>query len=119
MKTTTEIGNIAESRARKYLEKNGLKHIDSNFKFHDVGEVDLIMRDGDYLVFTEVRMRRSRKYGTSIESISRTKQRRIIRAALAYLQREKSLNKEKCRFDAVGVDAEDKIIWIKNAFEVQ
>lgn len=112
------IGDDAEQQARTFLESRGLSYIESNFSIKQ-GEIDLIMRDQDYLVFIEVRWRERPHYGDSLESITPTKQRRIIKTAEYYLQQKKSLNEEDCRFDVIGFDQQGKIIWIKNAFEVQ
>ena len=81
------------------------------------GEIDLIMRDGETLVFVEVRMRTNRNFGGAGSSITLLKQRKVVRAARHYLL---SLRTEPCcRFDAVLLSRNDgrDIEWIRNAFD--
>ena len=73
-------GTAAEDLALRYLEARGLSLVTRNFRCR-TGELDLIMRDGEHLVFVEVRSRRSTRYGTPAESVTRTKQQRLLRAA--------------------------------------
>ena len=77
------------------------------------GEIDLIARDGEVLVFVEVRLRRNRAFGTAAESITAAKRRRLRLAARHYLAR---LGREPpCRFDAVLLDAleTENIEWLR------
>lgn len=112
-----QTGNIAELEAQRYLEKRGLSLCEKNFSCK-AGEIDLIMKEGKTLIFIEVRYRHSRAYGTAAETISPTKQRKIIRATQFYLQQQGLWDKVACRFDVIGMDNDiSKITWIKNAFE--
>lgn len=78
------------------------------------GEIDLIMRDGAAVVFVEVRMRTSLDYGCAAESITLSKQQKLIRTAKHYLS---LLNREPpCRFDAVLLSGGNKIEWVRDAF---
>ncbi len=77
------------------------------------------MEDKDYLVFVEVRFRQRQHYGNSIETISPSKKYRIIKAAMHYLQQHNLVDKVNCRFDVLGLNPEEKITWIRNAFEVE
>lgn len=82
------------------------------------GEIDLIMRDGDTLVFVEVRQRRNARFGGAVASVTATKQRRIVQAARAYLMRLPS--PPPCRFDVVAITgdgAEPQVEWIRAAFD--
>ena len=79
-------GTAAEDLALRYLEAQGMTLVTRNFRCR-TGELDLIMRDGEQLVFVEVRSRRYIRYGTPAESVTRTKQQRLLRAAAFYLQR--------------------------------
>lgn len=115
--TSRASGLQAEILACEYLSAQGLKLITRNYRV-SCGEIDLIMWDNDYLVFIEVRFRQDTDYGSGIETITKSKQNRIIKAALFYLQQEKLLDKVLCRFDVIGMGAAEKIEWIKNAFEV-
>lgn len=111
-------GHRAESAACEYLESQGLHLVERNYSCR-VGEIDLIMRDNEALVFIEVRFRRQEGYGSSIETIHASKRYRIIRTALHYLQNKDLYDQVDCRFDVIGLDATDNIIWIKDAFQVE
>ena len=111
-------GTAAEDLALRYLEARGLTLVTRNFRCH-TGELDLIMRDGEQLVFVEVRSRRHTRYGTPAESVTRTKQQRLLRAAAFYLQRQR-LN-PPCRFDVVAIlqaESEPQVEWIRDAFQL-
>ena len=91
-------GPRAEALAADYLARRGLTIVGRNFRTR-FGEIDLIARDGRTLVFVEVRMRRSLRFGGAVESISAAKRERMIAAANGYLA---TLGREPpCRFDAV------------------
>ena len=111
-------GTAAEDLALHYLEARGLVLVTRNFRCR-TGELDLIMRDGEQLVFVEVRSRRNSRYGTPAESVTRTKQQRLLRAAAFYLQRQHL--DLPCRFDVVAIlqpDGEPRIEWIRDAFQL-
>jgi putative endonuclease len=109
-------GNQAELCAAQYLLQQGLKPVAQNYRSR-FGEIDLIMRDGNVLVFVEVRLRRNTGFGGAAASIDTRKQQRLIRTAQQYLGR--LANMPPCRFDAVLLeDAQgNNLQWIKNAFE--
>lgn len=115
MTSNIQQGNVAEKLALRFLEAQGLVLVKRNYRCR-MGELDLVMRDGDYLVFVEVRSRHDSRYGTPAETVTRTKQRRLIRAAAHYLQRSRAAALP-CRFDVVAVNAGDDLDWIKNAFQ--
>lgn len=109
-------GPAAEKLAAEFLQRNGLRLVESNFRCR-FGEVDLILRDGDTIVFVEVRLRSNSGFGGAAASITPAKQEKIVRAAQWYLQHVHG--QAACRFDAVlleNLDAE-RVEWIKNAFE--
>ena len=85
------------------------------------GEIDIIAKDEDVLVFVEVKARRSDRFGTAAESVSAWKQRRIAAMALDYLNRTRRPD-APCRFDVVAIDGlgSDQTIInvIKDAFVV-
>lgn len=112
-KAARSIGAEAERRAAEYLAQRGLKLVESNFHCRG-GEIDLIMRDGAALVFVEVRARALSKFGGAAESITATKQARIVLAARHFLARHGA--DVPCRFDALLIDG-DRLEWIKSAFE--
>lgn len=105
-------GARAEEQAARHLAAHGLKVLERNYRCRS-GEIDLICRDGDTLVFVEVRLRSHRGFGGAAASITPAKQRRITLAAQHYLA-GKPL--PACRFDAVLLDGES-IDWIRNAFD--
>lgn len=110
------IGFAAEDRARDYLTQQNLIWLASNYSCR-VGEIDLIFRDGEYIVFVEVRSRSSHAYGGAIESITPTKRRKILKAASFYLLSKKWYDKYPCRFDVLSMDGSPPTMqWIKNAF---
>lgn len=108
-----------EDRARAYLEKQGLRLLQSNFRCR-FGEIDLIMRDGDTTCFIEVRFRGTTDFGGASASITIAKQRKIVRAARYYLSAHGELMRQALRFDALLIqqmaDRRVDINWIKNAF---
>jgi putative endonuclease len=110
-------GSAAEERAMRYLQARGLRLVERNYRSRS-GEIDLIMRQANTLVFVEVRYRRSRRFGSAVETVTPTKQRRLIRAASGYLQRH-NLDLP-CRFDVVGVSGpqQEEIEWISDAFQL-
>ncbi len=108
-------GAAAEAMAARFLEGKGLAIVDRNWR-RRCGELDLVARDGDTLVFVEVRLRRSGGFGGAAASITRAKQARIAAAAALYLSRLPRT--PPCRFDAVVLDALDpaRIDWLRDAF---
>ncbi len=114
--TSVAAGAGAEDIACTHLEKSGLSVVERNYRCR-VGEIDLIMRDREDLVFVEVRYRRHDAYGSAAESISSAKRTRIITTAAYYLQRQPA--EPPCRFDvvAIGGEAPHRIEWIRDAFQ--
>lgn len=108
-------GAQAEQQAARYLRQQGLQLLAQNYRCR-MGEIDLIMQDGETLVFVEVRLRSNPAFGGAAGSIDKHKQQRIIRTAQHYLASLPHL--PRCRFDAVLMeDAEGKSVqWLKNAF---
>jgi putative endonuclease len=109
-------GRQQENRALTYLQEQGLTHRESNFHSRH-GEIDLIMQDGQTLVFVEVRYRRNKQFGGAAASIDRKKIGKIIKTGLSYLQQKKL--DTACRFDVVAINGDDDINWIKRAFEME
>ncbi len=111
------IGYAAETVARDYLIKHGLKWIASNFHSRS-GEIDLVMQDTEHLVFVEVRSRVSNRYGGALASITYSKRQKIIKTAHYYLITQGLANRCNGRFDVVTVQGINREIeWIKNAFD--
>lgn len=108
-------GNAAEAHAERHLIARGLCSVMRNYRCA-AGELDLVMRDGDTLVFVEVRARRDTRYGGAAASVDTRKQHRIVLAAQHYLQRQRLYDKVPCRFDVVCVTGDERVQWIRNAF---
>ncbi len=115
--TTRKQGQYAEMLARKYLQARGLTLITSNYE-KPYGEVDLIMREQETLVFTEVRARKDFDSGHPFETVTKDKQHRIIRVARQYLSEFADYDHTECRFDIIAVNlSNDEIEWLQDAFE--
>ena len=97
------LGRRGEDLAAAQLVRDGYRVVDRNYRC-PLGEIDLVARDGESVVFVEVKTRSSRAFGTSAEAVSRSKQARLLRLADCYL-RERGLGNPPCRFDVVAVDA--------------
>ena len=108
-------GSLYEQKARAYLETQGLKFIAANQTFK-CGELDLVMADGDTVVFVEVRQRKSNRFGSAVESIDYRKQQKWLNAANMWLftKRKQSLDTAKCRFDVVAFEGDNPPLWIPN-----
>ena len=106
-------GGNAEDRAARFLAEQGLRIVARNYRTR-MGEIDLIAQDGATLVFVEVRMRSSARFGGALGSITPRKRSRIAAAARHYLMR---LGREpRCRFDVVTVEGAAPT-WLRGAFE--
>lgn len=117
------IGRAAENAAETFLRQKGLKTLHRNFHSR-MGEIDLVMRDGDCLVFTEVRFRRPGQHGSGAESITYAKRRKLIICAAWYLRSKRISSHQVCRFDVVSVGQmsgaakpQFEFNWIQNAFQ--
>ncbi|RDF08774.1 YraN family protein [Haemophilus paraphrohaemolyticus] len=108
-------GSLYEQKARAYLETQGLKFIAANQTFK-CGELDLVMADGDTVVFVEVRQRKSNRFGSAVESIDYRKQQKWLNAANMWLftKRKQSLDTAKCRFDVVAFEGDNPPLWLPN-----
>ncbi|MDR1075169.1 MAG: YraN family protein [Xanthomonadaceae bacterium] len=111
-------GALAEKAARLALQKSGLIPVTTNAGFRQ-GELDIVMRDGDSLVFVEVRYRSSNHFGGGAASVDLRKRRRLVRAAHLFLAAHPAHAHRPCRFDVVaasGPPERPDIHWIKDAF---
>jgi len=109
-----KLGALAEQQACDFLQAKGLTVLEKNYRTAS-GEIDLIMRDDRDIVFIEVRSRKQSHYGSAVESINETKQRKILNTSLLFLQQRNWLDKVDCRFDVIGID-HGCIEWIRDAF---
>jgi len=108
-------GASAEVDAAQLLVDAGYRIVERNYRCK-AGELDIVARDGDVLVFVEVRSRSDDEHGTAPEMIQRTKQRRVIRVARCYLEAV-APDFDECRFDIVAITADESIL-LKDAFRV-
>jgi putative endonuclease len=118
------IGERSEQLALDHLQASGLKLLTRNFRCR-VGELDLVMLDGNCLVFVEVRCRsaggcQAGRFPSAIQSIGPNKQRKLSKAALFFLAKNKAFRHHTVRFDVVAYDGpapgEHTLQWIKDAF---
>ncbi|MCL7941094.1 YraN family protein [Halomonas sp. ATCH28] len=110
-------GGAIERLAARWLMARGLA-LEASNQHAKGGEIDLVMRDGQVLVFVEVRHRADRRHGHPLETVTAAKQRRLIRAARFYLHRN-GLSCP-CRFDVLavtGTPPDLEIEWVTDAFE--
>lgn len=114
MKATYETGLHGEEIAEEFLKKKGMLCLERRYRTK-VGEIDLIMEDGDTLVFIEVKARFSGSDGQGLQAVNYAKQRRIAKAALLYLIRHK-WTRRSIRFDVVEIN-QHGIIHVPNAFQ--
>jgi putative endonuclease len=115
--SSQKTGQHAEQQALGFLQNQGLQLLDQNYRCHQ-GEIDLIMRDSNIIVFVEVRTRSNSCYEDPIESVTIGKQKKIFKAATHYLQKMNWLDSVDCRFDIIGITDPNQVEWIKDAFEV-
>jgi len=94
-------GRIGETAARKHLRRQGLKFLTANYR-SPRGEIDLVFRDGDCLVFIEVKARSSEQWGRPASAVDAERRSRLTRAGLDYLARLRN-PMVKVRFDIVEV----------------
>lgn len=121
--STRVTGAQYEGIALAHLESNGLQLIERNFNCRH-GEIDLIMRSGDTVVFVEVRYRRgsasAMNYGDGIDSVGAAKRAKLVRAAGVFLSTHPRLADRTCRFDVLAISgdiATPVIDWRPNAFD--
>ena len=114
---TTARGKRAEDEALAFLQRRGLTEVERNYRSR-YGEIDLVMREGEVVVFIEVRARRSADYMDPVETLDARKLRRIILTGRHYLQDHPGFS-GPCRFDVVtltGGRSGAGIDWIRDAF---
>jgi len=112
-------GTLSEDLACAHLRDAGLALLARNVQCR-YGEIDLVMLDGDIVVFVEVRYRRGGRFGDGIDSVGANKRARLEKAAAVYLAGEPRLARRACRFDVVAVSgspAQPAFDWLRNAFD--
>jgi putative endonuclease len=116
--SSTAVGRRAEDAACHFLQAHGLKLLQRNYRGPG-GEIDLVMEQGAILVFVEIRLRRSGRFGGAEESVDRRKRARLVATASHYLQHHPGAERRPARFDVVAVISEDaghRLRWISDAF---
>ncbi|MEG8131245.1 YraN family protein [Xanthomonas hortorum] len=109
-------GAAVEALARALLEQAGLRLVVANANYRG-GELALVMRDGQALVFVEVRYRRDNRFGGGAASVDRRKRRKLVLAAQVFLAYHPALASLPCRFDVVAASGEPPVLnWIRDAF---
>jgi putative endonuclease len=109
-------GSGAEARALAYLQGQGLRLLERNWRCK-LGELDLVMQDGDTVAVVEVRSRARSDRGTAAETVDRRKQARLVRATRVWLARRPEFAEQPLRFDVVTLDA-GALEWRREAFDV-
>ena len=118
-KNNRQAGAVYEQKAAGYLAGKGYRILEQNF-YSRFGEIDIIAKDGRYLVFIEVKYRRDTSCGDPLEAETAKKQKKICRAAFCYCGKNGYGDRVPCRFDVVAITGgEDGITHIKNAFDFQ
>ena len=117
--SSSNTGHEGEELAAQYLIDNGFKIIKRNFHFGKVGELDIVAKDGETLVFVEVKYRKSLEYGEPETGLTASKKRQLKKIAEAYLYINEIKDTE-CRFDVVAIlelqKGNPEIRHYKNAF---
>lgn len=109
-------GAEIEQAAEHFLKRQGLKAISRNYTIRG-GEIDLIMRHGNVLVFVEVRYRADHIHGSGAESITHHKQQRLLKTAQHYLQKHYGAAPPDCRFDVMSGSGQPvQFEWLQNVF---
>jgi len=114
-----QFGKDSESLAVRHLKKNGYKILQQNYR-NKLGEIDIIAKDKQTLVFVEVKARKSVHFGSPKWAVTPKKQRKISKVALYYLKATRQSN-VKARFDVVAISSlqnKPRIEIIKNAFDL-
>ena len=115
-----EVGKLGEKLAQKFLKKRGYHIRETNFRCQ-VGEIDIVAQQKDYLVFIEVRTKSNLDFGTPEESITQAKKGKLVASALTYINSHQDLPL-LWRIDVVAIEIDDKgktkrIALIENAIE--
>lgn len=113
-----QVGADYESLAAQYLESRGYQILARNYR-NPHGEIDIIARKGDEVIFCEIKYRASARYGDPLEAVDIRKQRRISKVALYYSAGPKAPQNVSYRFDVIGIYGDGRMEHIENAFYFQ
>ena len=109
-----EKGRAGEDLAAAWYESRGYRVLDRNWRIRQ-GEIDLVVAAGGTVVFCEVKLRSSKRFGSGAEAVDRRKQRQVRNLALAWLQQSER-RYPTVRFDVVSIDGGDNIEVIEGCF---
>ena len=113
--TSKQLGNLAEEKAKLYLIKDGYTIVIQNF-YSRHGEIDIIAKNDEYIVFVEVKYRKNSSFASPIENVTPAKIRRIIKTAQYYIYKNR-LENNNFRFDVIEVFGDNfETTHIPNAF---
>ena len=116
-----DLGFSGENLAAQFLRRHGYRILEQNYRC-SAGEIDIVAREGDTMCFVEVKTRRNLNYGSGFEAVSKAKQRKIIHAALLYMNQHRL---EECpvRFDVVSIlrgnDGSNHLELLRDAFRAE
>jgi putative endonuclease len=111
-------GDQAEAWALDYLQKNGWQLVVANFR-SAFGEIDLIVKQQQLLLFVEVKQRRSARFGSAQAMVTTQKQHKIILTSQYFLQQHSQYQQYHLRYDVIAIDTQGstpQITWLPNAF---
>lgn len=114
MENRRRLGAAYEEKAAKYLQSQGYQIIERNFRCK-LGEIDLIAKEREVLVFLEVKYRKTGQYGEPTDAVTPAKKRTICRVADFYRMSRRIPESQNCRFDVVSILGEQVRVY-KNAF---
>jgi putative endonuclease len=112
---TGTVGQRAENLAFRFLRDRGLRPVARNFRRRG-GEIDIVMLDGECLVFVEVRYRRSTSFTRAGLTVDTRKQRKLVRTAALFAACHRRYACSIMRFDVVAVEGPGSVHWIRDAF---
>ena len=117
MSNAKAFGDVGEQLARDYLQKQGMEILETRYRYGR-GEIDIVVRDGEVLVFCEVKTRHSDEFGPPESAVTLRKQAQLKKIAEAYLY-EHEIREQICRFDVVAIRMNGNVPHFrhfKNAF---
>ena len=117
--TKTALARWGEDLAVQHLQEKGYKIISRNWRYSNIGEIDIIAQKGNTISFIEVKTRKNKRLGSPFESITIKKQRQIVKLAEIYLSKSPLIGQHSFLFGAIGIIKEPtlEIIHIENAFQ--
>ena len=114
-----DLGRRGEELALKEIKRMGYRLVEKNYRC-PLGEIDIVARDGSYLVFLEIKTRKTGSIGLAKEAVNKRKKRQVSKAALAYMKAN-DCSDARSRFDVVAISLageSPRIEVIKNAFDL-